>query len=189
MRILFVCTGNICRSPMGELLLPRFLPDPGITSDSAGTRGLPQHPIDPNSAKLMSYANIDSSSFRSKRITPQIAADADLILCFEQHHIRDVATVLPQAARYTFLLTDFANLCGYCAQQGMLAGTTRAQKLVAAINNASLVRPMLPDPMTIPDPYRKDLTAFVQAHNAICQSLDLIARATAASVPEDHPTD
>ena len=45
---------------------------------------------------------------------------------------------------------------------------------------------MLPDPMTIPDPYRKDLTAFVQAHNAICQSLDLIARATASPAPEDH---
>ena len=38
MKVLFICTGNICRSPMGELLLPQFMPD--LESDSAGTRGL-----------------------------------------------------------------------------------------------------------------------------------------------------
>lgn len=180
MRILFVCTGNICRSPMGELLLPRFLPDPDIIADSAGTRGLPSHPIDPSSAALLHHADIDSSSFRSKRLTPQIANAADLILCFEPHHIQDVSTVAPQAGRRTFLLTDFANICGYCAQQGLLrAGTTRADKLALAIDQASLVRPMLPQPMTVPDPYRRDFQAFIEAHNTICRALDLIARATA----------
>lgn len=178
MRILFVCTGNICRSPMGELLLPRFIPDPDIVTDSAGTRGLPRHPIDSHSAALLAHANIDSSMFRSKRITPQIANDADLILCFEPHHITDVVTLAPRAGRYTFLLTDFANLCVYCAKQGYIQGPTRQAKLESAIDNASLVRPMLPKPMTIADPYKQELSVFIQAHNAICQALTLIARAT-----------
>lgn len=164
---------------MGELLLPRFLPDPDITADSAGTRGLPAHPIDPSSAALLAHADIDSSAFRSKRITPGIAENADLILCFESHHVNDITTLAPRAARYTFLLTDFANLCGYCAQQGYITGTTRSQKLASVIANASLVRPMLPTPLTIADPYKRDYTVFIQAHNVICQSLDLIARATA----------
>lgn len=180
MRILFVCTGNICRSPMGELLLPRFLPDTDITADSAGTRGLPSHPIDPSSAKLLAHADIDSDAFRSKRLTPQIADVADLILCFEPHHITEVSTVAPRAGRYTFLITDFANICGCCAQRGLLAnGTTRSEKLNLAINQASLVRPMLPSPMIIDDPYRRDLQAFIHAHNAICQALSIIAQATA----------
>lgn len=180
MRILFVCTGNICRSPMGELLLPRFLPDPDIVADSAGTRGLPSHHIDPSSATLLNHADIDSNGFRSKRLTPQIANAADLVLCFEPHHIRDVCAIAPQVGRRTFLLTDFANICGYCAQQGLLHNeATRADKLAMAVDQASLIRPMLPQPMIIPDPYQRDFQAFIEAHNTICQALDIIAQATA----------
>ena len=64
MQVMFVCTGNICRSPMGELLLSRYLADTSIEVSSAGTKGLPGHPIDPSSATLMSSVGIDSSAFR-----------------------------------------------------------------------------------------------------------------------------
>lgn len=67
MKVLFICTGNICRSPMGELLLPQFMPD--LESDSAGTRGLVSHEIAPNSKRLLDQHGIDSSSFRAKRVT------------------------------------------------------------------------------------------------------------------------
>ena len=63
MKVLFICTGNICRSPMGELLLPQFMPD--LESDSAGTRGLVSHEIAPNSKRLLDQHGIDSSSFRA----------------------------------------------------------------------------------------------------------------------------
>ena len=53
MHIMFVCTGNICRSPMGELLLTRYLSGTTVQVSSAGTHGLPMHQIDPNSALLM----------------------------------------------------------------------------------------------------------------------------------------
>ena len=179
MRILFVCTGNICRSPMGELLLPRFLPDPAITTDSAGTRGLPQHPIDPNSARVLAHAQIDTSASRSKRITPQIANDADLILGFEPHHVSEVVALAPRKTQRTFLLTDFANICAYCAQHGLLSGTARSQRLLSAAMQASLIRPMLPAPQAIADPYRKEYADFVLAHNQICAALASIAQAVA----------
>ena len=47
MHIMFVCTGNICRSPMGELLMTHYLNGTTVQVSSAGTRGLPMHPIDP----------------------------------------------------------------------------------------------------------------------------------------------
>lgn len=53
MHIMFVCTGNICRSPMGELLLTKYLNGTTVRVSSAGTRGLPMHQIDPSSARLM----------------------------------------------------------------------------------------------------------------------------------------
>lgn len=116
MKVLFICTGNICRSPMGELLLPQFMPD--LESDSAGTRGLESHEIAPNSKKLLDQHDIDSSSFRAKRVTPQIAQGSDLILCFEHEQRKEIAVIAPTAARKTFLINDFANMCVYCKEQG-----------------------------------------------------------------------
>ena len=60
MKVLFICTGNICRSPMGELLLPQFMPD--LESDSAGTRGLVSHEIAPNSKRLLDQHGIDPAA-------------------------------------------------------------------------------------------------------------------------------
>lgn len=179
MRILFVCTGNICRSPMGELLLPRFLPDPAITADSAGTHGLPQHPIDPNSARILAHSQIDVSAFRSKRITPQIADDADLILGFEPHHISEVVSLAPRKSQRAFLLTDFANICAYCAQHDLLSGATQPERLISSATHASLIRPLLPSPKAIADPYRKEYADFVRTHNEICTALARIAQAIA----------
>ena len=124
MRIMFVCTGNICRSPMGELLMSHYLTGTTVQVSSAGTRGLPMHPIDPSSGRLMDSVGIESSGFHSRRLTRQMADDADLILCFEKQQRKDIVTLAPAAVRYTFLLNDFANMCDYCAQHSMVTGTT-----------------------------------------------------------------
>ncbi|WP_289097712.1 hypothetical protein [uncultured Bifidobacterium sp.] len=52
MHVLFVCTGNICRSPMGELMFPLFFRDDSIMTDSTGVQGLISSPIDPSNARL-----------------------------------------------------------------------------------------------------------------------------------------
>ena len=89
MRIMFVCTGNICRSPMGELLMSHYLTGTTVQVSSAGTRGLPMHPIDPSSGRLMQSVGIESSGFRSRRLTRQMADEADLILCFEKQQRKE----------------------------------------------------------------------------------------------------
>ena len=111
MHIMFVCTGNICRSPMGELLMTHYLNGTTVQVSSAGTRGLPMHPIDPSSGRLMQSVGIESSGFRSRRLTRQMADEADLILCFEKQQRKEIVTLAPAAVRYTFLLDDFANMC------------------------------------------------------------------------------
>ena len=124
MHIMFVCTGNICRSPMGELLLTRYLSGTTVQVSSAGTHGLPMHQIDPNSALLMESVGIEPSGFRSRRLTQPMAKSADLILCFEKDQRKDIVTLAPTAVKYTFLLGDFANMCEYCARNGLVKGLT-----------------------------------------------------------------
>ena len=150
---------------MGELLLSRYLSGTSITVNSAGTKGLPMHPIDPSSARLMSSIGIDSSGFRSRRLTRQIAQEADLILCFEASQRKDIVTLAPTAVRYTFVLTEFAALCKYCAEHGMVQGRTIQERLNSVIDLAPMVRPMLPQSADIEDPHGKEFDKFRMAAN------------------------
>ena len=171
MKVLFVCTGNICRSPMGELLFPHFFHTTGIETDSAGTQGLIDSPIDPSSAKLMALDGIDSSQFRSKRLTPQLAMSSDLILCFTEHQRRKIVALAPRARSKTFLLSDFANLCRYFGQNNLLHGSNVEDRMREVMYNASMVRHALPKPEDIADPHRKDFIAFQAAHDEIIHAI------------------
>ncbi|KFI66193.1 protein-tyrosine-phosphatase [Bifidobacterium cuniculi] len=176
MKVLFVCTGNICRSPMGELMFPLFFHDDSIVTDSAGTQGLDGAPIDPSSNRLMAAAGIDASKFRSKRLTPHLADSSDLILCFTAHQQRKIAALAPRAARRTFTLKDFANLCAFCADHGLIQGDTVLERANSVIAQASMVRPHVPHTSDISDPYRKDFPAFRTAYEEIGQSIAIIAQ-------------
>ncbi|OZG68567.1 arsenate reductase/protein-tyrosine-phosphatase family protein [Bifidobacterium eulemuris] len=160
MHIMFVCTGNICRSPMGELLTRRYLERTTVQVSSAGTQGLESHAIDPSSKYLMNAVGIDTTSFRSRRLTRQMAESADLILCFEKRQRADIVTLAPNANRYTFLLTDFANMCEYCAKDNLVKGTTIQDRLRSVISASTLIRPMLPVSQNIADPHRQSFDKF-----------------------------
>ena len=165
MHILFVCSGNICRSPMGELLMKRYLQSTNIFVSSAGTIGLPSHPIAAHSAEMLNLVNIDSSAFRSRRLTKQIAESADLILCYEKKHCAAVSQLAPAKMRQTFLLPDFANLCQYCSQAGMLDRYyTVESRIRAVIASAFTVRPMVSVAEDISDSKAYIGSCFSQSH-------------------------
>lgn len=177
MKVLFVCTGNICRSPMGELMFPLFFHSDAVETDSAGVNGLIDHQIDPSSNKLLKLDGIDASSFRSKRITPQLALSSDLILCFTEAQRGNIVTLAPRARSRTYTVSDFANLCRYCAGNGLICGDTIEDRLDSIIANASMVRPMLPASQDIKDPYRREFKMFQNAHDQMGYAFADIAQA------------
>lgn len=175
--ILFVCTGNICRSPMGELLAGAYLTDTSVTASSAGTLGLASHAIDPNSARVLEEARIawnggaDASlptrispamiaGFRSRRLTADIAAGSDLILCFEKRQTERVVTLCPGCSRRAFLLTQFARICSLCAERGRVTGWTVTERLRSVIDEAPMIMPSVPPVENIADPIGQDLEHF-----------------------------
>ncbi|MEE1296053.1 MAG: low molecular weight phosphatase family protein [Bifidobacterium sp.] len=160
---------------MGELMFPLFFHDESIETDSAGTQGLINHEIDPSSGKLMAADGIDASRFRSKRITPQLANDSDLILCFTDHQKRQIANTSPRAARRTFTVTDFANVCEAMDNAGMVEGDTVAERAQSVISGASMVRHALPDAPDIADPFRKEFDMFQTAHDQMGEAFAKIA--------------
>ena len=176
MRVLFICTGNICRSPMGELLFRTYTQGTSLEVGSAGTHSLVGHVIDPSSKALMDAVGIDSSQFRSTQLTQNIANNADLILCFEPEQRHDTVIIAPTALPYTFTLTDFSNMCAYCAQHNMITGVTIQERLQSVINQSMQARPMLPPAATIPDPYRRNFEAFRSAARATNDAIRNILR-------------
>ncbi|OSG99542.1 protein tyrosine phosphatase, partial [Bifidobacterium adolescentis] len=174
MHIMFVCTGNVCRSPMGELLMRRYLSGTSITVSSAGTHALVGHSIDPSSGRLMDSVGIDSSEFRSRQLTRELAESADLILCFEEEQRNNIVDMAPSVVRRTFLVTDFANMCLYCAQHDLVKGLTVQERLTSVIETSSFVRPMIPVPRDVEDPFTKDFPVFRKAANQTNKAIWII---------------
>ncbi|PKH01842.1 protein tyrosine phosphatase [Psychromonas sp. MB-3u-54] len=100
-KILVVCVGNICRSPIGERLLQKHLPQ--LKVNSAGIKALVGRPADPNSISVAAEENIDLSLHIAQQLTAELIAEHDLILVMERGHINAVTKLAPAARGKTML--------------------------------------------------------------------------------------
>lgn len=104
LRILVVCTANICRSPMGEHLLRQRLKGMTVEVDSAGVSG--QHGIeaDPVVQKMLIEKGISEiEKHKSKPIVSGMSGQYDLFLCMESHHLSDIQQIMPSITGRAYL--------------------------------------------------------------------------------------
>ena len=182
MHILFVCTGNVSRSAMAEILAPHIFKDPNLKFSSAGTHGLHGYAISREAEQLLRRNHIDQrtiDAFRSRRLTPAIAAKADLILCFEHHQRAHIVVESPLKARQTFMLSDFANLCEAARERRLIEGESLEKRLLSVARSAPGLRLAVPDPSDIEDPQGKDMQAYITAHNETVRAMKRVVAAVA----------
>lgn len=103
-KVLVVCIGNICRSPMGEVWLAAALPN--IQVSSAGLGALVGHGADPISCQIMHEYGIDLSSHRARSMNEAQARDSDLILVMENTHKQQIEQQYPFTRGKVFRLAD-----------------------------------------------------------------------------------
>jgi protein-tyrosine phosphatase len=97
-RVLIVCVGNICRSPMAEgLLRARIRHRHGFEVSSAGVGALVGHPADPAAIELMAERGIDITGHRARQVTQEMLAAADLVLVMEKGHQDEVHRMSPHS--------------------------------------------------------------------------------------------
>ena len=94
-RLLFVCTGNTCRSPMAAAFLRQAMGADAarVAVESAGTAAWEGQPATEPSIEVAARAGVDLSGHRSRRLTPALVRAADLILVMERGHVGAVRTL------------------------------------------------------------------------------------------------
>ena len=88
--VLFICTANICRSPVAEGVLRRSLAERELTDwtvSSAGTWAMVARRASTNSIEVMAQRGVDINSHRARMVDEEILAEADLVLCMETGHV------------------------------------------------------------------------------------------------------
>jgi protein-tyrosine-phosphatase len=117
MKLLLVCTGNTCRSPLAEAILRRELEARGVTGvtvSSAGTGAWDGVPASEGSYLVGLEHGLDLSNHRARLLTRELVEEADLILTMGRSHVAR-AEVLGGAGR-TQLLGEFAGRDGPSAE-------------------------------------------------------------------------
>lgn len=112
MNILFVCTGNTCRSAMAQAIAKQLIKsDPHrygqIKVASAGTCATDGAPASANALLVVQAHDVDLTDFRSQQVSPELLTGADLILAMTNDHKRLLGALNPATVDKTFLLKEY----------------------------------------------------------------------------------
>lgn len=164
--ILAICTANICRSPLIELLFRAELDAGQFEVASAGVYGWDREPMDTMAAMEVMRLGHSPGSFRSHPIDTYLVDSADLIVTATRWHRSEVLAKNPRALRRAFTLLEFAALT-----EKVDGSDPRA--LVA---EAARQRSLAPAKVDIDDPYRRS----PEVHRRTADQIDGAVRTIAA---------
>jgi len=146
--ILFVCTGNMCRSVLAERLARRGL-RARLGADacqfrtaSAGTEGLDGCSLHPYTAEALTWLGADAEGFASHELTAADVDAADLVLAACQEHRNQVVAMRPGASRRAYLLREFARLVAYAP--GTAAGLSAIDQARQLVDEVARLRGRVP---------------------------------------------
>lgn len=182
-RILTVCTGNICRSPLLERVLQRELDHrwgPGhYEVSSAGTHGLERHPMDERAADLLRAHGATPDGFEARRLRPTMVADADLVLTATKEHRGMAVRAHPAALRYAFTFRELAALAERLTDDQLPDGDLPPHERLRELAETLLSRrgPGLVAEPDIIDPFRREDAVYTQMDAEVRAALPGVLRA------------
>ena len=165
--LLAVCTANICRSPMMEILLRDQLDPDRFEVASAGVSGFVGQPMDAMSEMELMRHGLSADTFRSHPIDEYLVGAANLILTATAGHRQRILEDEPRAMRRSFTLREFATLCDRVDDDSL-----SPPQFVAAV---AAQRQGLKGSMDVKDPYRRSPRVHRETANQIVEAVGIIA--------------
>jgi protein-tyrosine phosphatase len=178
--VLFVSTGNVCRSPLAEGLLRALLASAlgpasrAFRCESAGTWGHVGAGMEPHAADVLREHGADPGGFVARELGPDQVLAADLILGATREHREQVRLLDPYAIGRVFSIREFARFARQVDESKLPAGdpAIRARVLV---DRVAMMRTPRPGPGhvddDIPDPFGAPLHVFRLCAESIAEGL------------------
>lgn len=169
-RVLVVCIGNVCRSPLAERLLASRLPE-GFSVSSAGVGALVGSAMSPEVVRHLEEYGGTADGFAARQLTPLMVEESDLILTATAAIRSRVLEDSPRALRRTFTVRELAALLEVLEpEEGPTDPTAVVARAAAERSRAGL------DDYDVPDPYRRGDEAHALAAKLMAEAVDRIAK-------------
>lgn len=114
-RVLIVCVGNVCRSPMAEVLMRHRLPEAGLDIASAGLSARTGDGVHPHAMQVLAAHGLAAEPHASRHVARQVdagmLAGADLVLAMERRHLQAILALSPQVRNRLHLLGRWNGPC------------------------------------------------------------------------------
>ena len=176
-RILTVCTGNICRSPMAERLLQSGFDSlrPGVFQvASAGTSALVGSRMDPRVAGFVHVFGGSTDGFAARQLTAGILDGPDLVLALTREHRGDIVELCPSLLRRTFTLRELARLLPLLDGDADALPSDRWRNVLPKALRARTANPVEPKQDDIVDPFRRPEEVYHQMVRELTPAVDAL---------------
>jgi protein-tyrosine-phosphatase len=109
-KVLFVCTANVCRSPMAQAILNTLAEDEGLHFDaeSAGTAALEGEPMAPNAIAVLEEAGIYPGAHRARQVSAAMIEEVELVLAMGPQHAADLYRLPNESPTEILTLREYA---------------------------------------------------------------------------------
>jgi protein-tyrosine-phosphatase len=151
--VLFVCSGNTCRSPMAETIFgeladdhPR-LQDLDIHVESAGTFACEGAEMTPYAVEALEELGFKAHRHKAQALTAELAEEADLILAMQDQHLEEICAIAPEAEDKVHTLKGYAH-----HQDGYIGG----------------------EQYDIEDPFREPLDVYIECAQELKENIQLL---------------
>jgi protein-tyrosine phosphatase len=191
--LLFVCTGNMCRSPLMERILREGLRARGITDIdviSAGTHAYDGDPMHRHADVVLTQRGIVASDFAGRYLTEKVLADVDIVVGASREHRSAAVRLRPALLNRAFTLRELARICATLDEAELPAGPP-SERLTALVRLAAARRTMtlpanpadddLIDPLN--GPVEDFATCAVAVDDLLRPLLDLVAPGESTATP------
>ena len=189
--ILTVCTGNICRSPLAQVLLRKVLHGLPVQVHSAGTQALVGRPMTEQNciiAEELGVQHVDDH--RARLLTVDHLREADLVLVLTREHRSAAVEMLPRVNRRVFTLREFARIAEAADPSEVAASLSRdagegsgaaEERMRAAVEFIAQMRGMVPPAQfaeddDVIDPYRRSDEIYALSAQQIVPAINATSR-------------